>query len=205
MEQRQRRVHRLARLHAGLLEDQQQRAGVVPGGDHALGRPGGPRRVHHPDAAGRLGELDLGLAVGAAHQPVEVPVDAVGRAARRSRRCGAARAAPSCTAEKASPQVVLDDHGDSVGVGEDVLEGGPALRDVDRNGEGADELDAEVGPEELGAVGHQDRHPLAGPDTELEQPVGRPLNVGQDVAPGDLARPSTSARCRPDGRRPAGE
>ncbi len=62
----------------------------------------------------------------------------------------------------------------------------PALRRVDRHRVRADEDDAEVGPEELGPVGQQQGHLLAGPHAELQQAVGRPLGVGQHVPPGDL-------------------
>ena len=37
-----------------------------------------------------------------------------------------------------------------------------------------------------GPVGHEDRDALAGPHAQLEQSVGGPLNVGQNVAPRDL-------------------
>ena len=166
-------------------EDDPERAGVVLRGHDALGRAGGARRVHHPDAAARLVEVDVGLGVGAVHQPVEVPVDAVvGLAVEHDRRPQQRAALPH--RQQRLPQVLVDDGADGIGVGQDVGQRRPALRRVDRHRVGADEDDAEMGPEELGPVRQQEGHLLARPHAELEEPVGRPLRVGQDVPPGDL-------------------
>ena len=112
---------------------EQQRVGVVAGGDHALGRPGRPRRVHHADAAGRLGELDVRLAVGTGHQPVEVPVDAVTGLAVDASRCDATpadrRARPSAR-RGGRPARITATASESARMCSSVA---PALGDVDRH------------------------------------------------------------------------
>ena len=127
----------------------------------------------------------LGFGVGAVHEMVEVPVDAVaGLAVEHHRRAQLRAAAPH--REERVPEVLVDDGADGVGVGEDVGQRGPPLRRVDRHRVGADEDDPEVGPEELGPVGQQQGHLLARPHPQLEEAVGGPLGVGEDVAPGNL-------------------
>ena len=93
VEQRQAGVHRLAGLHAGRLEQLDERGQVVLRRDDALRRAGRARRVHHPHAAGRASSTSTsGSRSSAGQQPLEVPVDAAARRARRPRRAGAASA-----------------------------------------------------------------------------------------------------------------
>jgi len=70
---------------------------------------------------------------------------------------------------------VLEDDRDRVGVREDVLQRGAALRGIDRHRVRSDEVDAEMHPEELRAVAHHDRHAVARFDAESEQAVGGAL------------------------------
>ena len=72
---------------------------------------------------------------------------------------------------------LVDQHQPRTGVGEhpgDLLGGGPR---VQRDRDGLHAQDREVGDDQLGAVDHGQRHPVAGDDSGRDQPVGDPCDL----------------------------
>jgi hypothetical protein len=59
--------------------------------------------------------------------------------------------------------------------------------EVDRDDDRADGGGGEHRLEELGAVGHHDRHPVAGPDSALPQRRRQPADPFVELRPGDRA------------------
>src|ERR1035437_1822974 len=182
VEKGKRCVHRLAGLDPGGFEQHTDRAGVVAVGHDTFRGAGGPRRVQHRRSARRLADLDHRLPVRGRQEPLHVPIDAVPAGAPDDDGVCQVRTAVARRL-KGRPQVLGEDRCAYAGVRQDVSKGGPPLGGVHRDRPGADEEQAEVGPDELRAVVEQDGDPVTGAHPELEPAVRRPLGVAQHGGP----------------------
>src|SRR5665647_753048 len=156
--------------------------GVGAVGHDTFRGAGGPRRVQHRRSARRLADLDHRLPVRGRQEPLHVPIDAVPAGAPDDDGVCQVRTAVAGRL-KGRPQVLGEDRRAYAGVRQDVSKGGPPLGGVHRDRPGADEEQAEVGPDELRAVVEQDGDPVTGAHAELQPAVRRPLSVAQHGGP----------------------